>query len=230
MRWNPSIKGLFLVVFYQADHAIMAVMAKLVLLNKPYGVVSQFTPVDGHPGLATLISEKGVYPAGRLDHDSEGLLLLTDNGGLQARITQPKFKLAKTYWVQVEGLLTASQLAMLEAGVLLNDGATLPARARAIAPPTVWNRSPPIRFRKSVPTSWLELIISEGRNRQVRRMTAAVGIPTLRLIRIQIGDWSLGDLQPGESRVVKVHSPGQNSQPRRPGTAARNRVRRRPEE
>jgi len=188
-------------------------MATLVLLNKPYGVLSQFTAADNHPGLDTVLNHPGVYPAGRLDRDSEGLLLLTDDGKLQARISQPTFKLAKTYWVQVEGLVAEDQLLTLATGVQLNDGPTLPATAQAMAAPTVWPRLPPVRFRKSVPTSWLQLTIVEGRNRQIRRMTAAVGLPTLRLIRVQIGDWHLGGLQPGEHRVVKVNLPGQNSRP-----------------
>lgn len=181
-------------------------MPKLVLFNKPYGVLSQFTAADGHPGLADYLREPGVYPAGRLDHDSEGLLLLTDDGGLQARISSPRFNLAKTYWAQIEGVIAPQQLDQLRNGVLLKDGPTRSAQAREISEPELWPRLPPVRFRKTVPTSWLELTIREGRNRQVRRMTAAVGLPTLRLVRVSIGDWTLGDLQPGQSTTAQVAS------------------------
>ncbi|MFA5493801.1 MAG: pseudouridine synthase [Porticoccaceae bacterium] len=203
-------------------------MSKLVLFNKPHGVLSQFTAADGHPGLADYISEPHVYPAGRLDHDSEGLLLLTDDGGLQARISSPRFKLAKTYWAQVEGVITQAQLDQLGKGVQLKDGLTAPARAREIAEPGLWPRTPPVRFRKTVPTSWLELTIREGRNRQVRRMTAAVGLPTLRLVRVSIGDWALGDLQPGQFTVAQVAveqsaGPGDNSRPARSAGRRPNR-------
>lgn len=188
-------------------------MATIIRFNKPYGVLSQFTAADGHPGLADYISIKNVYPAGRLDHDSEGLLLLTDDGGLQARISSPRFKLAKTYWVQVEGSVTEEQLARLRKGVELRDGLTKPAEAREISEPALWPRDPPVRFRKTVPTAWLELTIREGKNRQVRRMTAAVGLPTLRLIRVRIGDWQLDPLQPGELAIDQIHLPGDNSRP-----------------
>ncbi|HEY8385260.1 MAG TPA: pseudouridine synthase [Porticoccaceae bacterium] len=188
-------------------------MSILVRFNKPYGVLSQFTDGDGHPGLAHHIPLKGVYPAGRLDRDSEGLLLLTDDGALQGRISHPRFKLAKTYWVQVEGEVTEEQLSQLRQGVPLNDGLTLPAEARHIPEPPLWPRDPPVRFRKTVPTAWLELTIREGRNRQVRRMTAAVGLPTLRLVRVKIGDWTLDDLQPGEFAVEQIASPRDNSPP-----------------
>ena len=174
----------------------------LVLFNKPYGVLSQFTPEANHPTLKDYIPIKGVYPAGRLDRDSEGLLLLTDDGALQHRISDPRHKLAKTYWVQVEGIAGAEALQKLTRGVELNDGMTLPAQTSTIAAPQVWPREPPIRVRLSVPDSWLSLTIREGRNRQVRRMTAAVGLPTLRLIRWQIGEWTLAGLQPGEYRVI----------------------------
>ncbi|KJS05791.1 MAG: pseudouridine synthase [Gammaproteobacteria bacterium BRH_c0] len=188
-------------------------MATIIRFNKPYGVLSQFTAADGHPGLADYIRIKNVYPAGRLDHDSEGLLLLTDDGGLQARISSPRFKLAKTYWVQVEGSVTEEQLVRLRKGVELRDGLTKPAEAREIPEPSLWPRDPPVRFRKTVPTAWLELTIREGRNRQVRRMTAAAGLPTLRLIRVRIGDWQLDPLQPGELAIDQIRLPGDNSRP-----------------
>ena len=182
-------------------------MAKLVLFNKPYGVLSQFTDRGSEGARATLsdhIALPGVYPAGRLDRDSEGLLLLTDDGRLQARIADPRFKLAKTYLVQVEGEISDQALADLQRGVTLKDGPTRPAQARRIAPPDLWLRDPPVRFRKSIPDGWIELTIREGRNRQVRRMTAAVGYPTLRLVRWRVGDWSLDGLAPGEWRVETV--------------------------
>lgn len=177
-------------------------MNRLLLFNKPYQVLTQFTDRDGRATLADYVPIPDVYAAGRLDYDSEGLLLLTNVGWLQALISQPRYKLAKTYWVQVEGSPTAQALEQLAAGVALKDGLTLPAEVTALAPPVIWPRTPPIRVRKSVPDSWLALTIREGRNRQVRRMTAAVGYPTLRLIRYAIGPWTLGDLQPGEWREV----------------------------
>lgn len=175
---------------------------RLLLLNKPFDVLTQFNDADGRSTLKEFVPVPGVYPAGRLDRDSEGLLLLTNDGQLQARIADPKHKLAKTYWVQVEGEITPEQLQRLRDGVELNDGMTLPADARPLDEPDLWPRHPPVRFRKSVPTCWLELVIREGRNRQVRRMTAAVGLPTLRLVRVRIGPWSLEGLQPGEWREV----------------------------
>ena len=175
---------------------------RLLLLNNPFDVLTQFADADGRATLKDYVKVPGVYPAGRLDRDSEGLLLLTNDGSLQARIADPKHKLAKTYWVQVEGEASAEQLARLRAGVELNDGPTLPAEARRIEEPALWARNPPVRFRKSVPTCWLELTIREGRNRQVRRMTAAVGLPTLRLVRVRIGPWSVEGLAPGEWREV----------------------------
>lgn len=177
----------------------------LIRFNKPYGVLSQFTDRGTPEARATLsdhIDKPGVYSAGRLDRDSEGLLLLTDDGRLQARIADPKFKLPKTYLVQVEGEPDDAALAMLRDGVRLKDGMTRPADADRIDDPALWPRDPPIRYRANIPDSWLKLVIREGRNRQVRRMTAAVGHPTLRLVRWSIGDWSLADLAPGEWREV----------------------------
>ncbi|MEJ2411334.1 MAG: pseudouridine synthase [Novosphingobium sp.] len=178
-------------------------MARLILFNKPYEVLSQFTDAKSPSPRATLsdfIDVPGVYPAGRLDRDSEGLLLLTDDGRLQARIADPKFKLPKTYLVQVEGEPDEAVLAALRKGVMLKDGMTRPAEVRRIDAPDLWPRNPPVRFRKSVPDSWIELTIREGRNRQVRRMTAAVGHPTLRLVRWRIGDWTLDGIVPGTWR------------------------------
>nr|WP_255723033.1 pseudouridine synthase [Thalassobius sp. Cn5-15] len=174
------------------------------MFNKPFDVLSQFTD-RGSEGskratLSDFINVPQVYPAGRLDRDSEGLMVLTDNGKLQAKISNPRHKMSKTYWAQVEGNITDEALARLAKGIELKDGMTRPARAERLRAPDVWERVPPIRVRKSIPDSWLQLTISEGRNRQVRRMTAAAGFPTLRLIRVRIGDWHLGQLQPGEWR------------------------------
>ena len=175
--------------------------SRLILFNKPYGVLSQFTAEGRWRGLKDFIAIPSVYVAGRLDADSEGLLLLTDDGKLQARIADPRFKMEKTYWVQVEGVPDEAALATLRRGVELRDGLTRPARARLMAPPpALWERDPPVRFRQAIPTSWVELTIREGRNRQVRRMTAAVGFPTLRLIRAAIGAYSLDGLKPGSWR------------------------------
>ena len=174
---------------------------RLIEFNKPYGVLSQFTPEGRWRGLKDHIDLPGVYVAGRLDADSEGLLLLTSDGRLQARIADPRFKMEKTYWVQVEGAPDGAALQALRRGVTLNDGPTRPARARLIEPPlALWPRDPPVRLRQSIPTAWIELCIREGRNRQVRRMTAAVGFPTLRLIRAAVGPYTLADLTPGSWR------------------------------
>lgn len=176
-------------------------MARIVVFNKPYGVLSQFTPEGRWQGLKDFIPVPGVYPAGRLDADSEGLLLLTDDGGLQARIADPRFKLPKTYWAQVEGIPGEEALAHLRQGVRLPDFTTRPCAARAMAAPEVPPREPPIRVRKAIPTSWIELELREGKNRQVRRMTASVGYPTLRLIRFAIGRVTLNGLAPGQWRL-----------------------------
>ena len=180
-------------------------MARVILFNKPFDVLSQFTDARSPTPRSTLsdyIDLPGVYPAGRLDRDSEGLMVLTDDGRLQARIADPAHKLPKTYRVQVEGAPSDADLAPLRAGLTLNDGPTLPAEVRLIAPPPLWPRTPPVRFRKSVPDRWIEITLREGRNRQVRRMTAAAGFPTLRLVRWRIGDWSLDGLAPGAWREV----------------------------
>jgi 23S rRNA pseudouridine2457 synthase len=181
-------------------------MNRVILFNKPFGVLSQFTDkgTEGsvRPTLSAFINVPKVYPAGRLDRDSEGLLVLTDDGKLQARIADPKFKQPKTYLVQIEGDITEAQLAQLRKGVTLKDGLTRPAQAERIDTPDLWPRDPPVRFRKSVPDCWISLTITEGRNRQVRRMTAAVGCPTLRLVRWRIGAWSLEGLELGTWREV----------------------------
>lgn len=175
----------------------------LIALNKPYGVLCQFTDDRGRPTLAGYVRQKGVYAAGRLDHDSEGLLLLTDDGALAHRLTDPRHKQAKTYLAQVEGTIDDAAIAALRRGVVLNDGPTLPAEAAFAAEPDwLWPRDPPVRFRKAIPTSWLTLTLREGRNRQVRRMTAAVGFPTLRLIRVRIGEHALDGLASGATRVL----------------------------
>lgn len=181
---------------------------RVILFNKPYGVLSQFTDkgTEGspRPTLSAYIDEKGFYPAGRLDRDSEGLMVLTDHGPLQARISNPKYKLAKTYLVQVEGAPDPAALEALRKGVPLKDGMTRAAIVDLIDKPELWERDPPVRFRKTVPDAWLRITITEGRNRQVRRMTAHVGLPTLRLVRVQVGDWKLNALAPGAWRFASA--------------------------
>ncbi len=204
-------------------------MSSLILFNKPYGVLSQFTDGDNRPTLAQYIKLPNVYPAGRLDHDSEGLLLLTDDGQVQHHIAHPAHKLPKTYWVQVEGAPNSYALTKLRQGVELNDGMTLPAEARLIPPPKLWERDPPIRSRQNIPTQWLEIVITEGKNRQVRRMTAAVGHPTLRLVRVKIGNWTLEGIAPGEYKATSINLPkstlaeaprGRGNRPSRPARSA----------
>ncbi|MEW6678283.1 MAG: rRNA large subunit pseudouridine synthase E [Pseudomonadota bacterium] len=187
-------------------------MARIILFNKPYGVLSQFTPEAGHASLADYIHLPGVYAAGRLDADSEGLLLLTDDGALQHRLAHPKHKQPKTYWAQVEGEPNEAALELLRKGINLGDFHTRPAGVRLMDEPAgLWPRDPPIRFRKHIPTHWLEIVLEEGKNRQVRRMTAKVGLPTLRLVRWAIGPWTLEDLAPGTWRAVEG---GSESPPR----------------
>ncbi len=181
-------------------------MSSVILFNKPFGVLSQFSGDGSIATLADFIDAPGFYPAGRLDKDSEGLLILTDDGKLQQAISNPRYRKFKTYLAQVEGQASEQALAGLTAGVELKDGLTLPAKVKAIPEPELWPRNPPIRFRKQVPTSWLEISIREGKNRQVRRMTAAVGLPTLRLVRTRIDRWSLDDLEPGHWLQLKLDS------------------------
>jgi 23S rRNA pseudouridine2457 synthase len=174
---------------------------RLILLNKPYGVLCQFTDTEGRPTLARYVSVSGVYPAGRLDHDSEGLVLLTDDGALQARLAEPRHGVEKTYWAQVEGEPSEAAIDQLRAGVVLKDGRTRPARARLIAePPRLWPRDPPIRYRAAIPTAWIEIGIREGRNRQVRDMCDAIGHPVVRLRRVRIGPIKDDRIRPGEFR------------------------------
>nr|WP_297460199.1 pseudouridine synthase [uncultured Halomonas sp.] len=196
-------------------------MSMLYLLHKPYRMLSQFTDSQGRATLAEVIGVPGIYAAGRLDYDSEGLLLLTDDGALIHRISDPRHKQPKTYWVQVEGTPDGAALDALRQGVTLKDGPTRPARVRPLRDPTVAPRQPPIRQRENAPCTWLELTISEGRNRQVRRMTAHIGHPTLRLIRVAIGGWRLDGLQPGEWRSETLHAPAVKHQQRRPARRMR---------
>lgn len=182
-------------------------MPRLILLNKPYGVLTQFTDGDGRPTLKDYVPVPGVYPCGRLDADSEGLVVLTDDGALQARIADPRHKLAKVYWAQVEKVPEVTALQQLEQGLDLGDFITRPCHARLMAEPAdLWPRNPPIRYRAAIPTAWVELTLKEGKNRQVRRMTAKVGHPTLRLIRWSVGEWTLAGLQPGQWREIPMES------------------------
>ena len=174
----------------------------LILFNKPFNVLCQFTDKEGRRTLKDFIPIKNIYPAGRLDYDSEGLVLLTDDGKLQNKISDPQKKIEKCYWIQVEGQITQTAIGKLKRGVLLKDGITKPAKAKIIDEPIIWERNPPIRVRKNIPTSWIEIKITEGRNIQVRRMTAAVGFPTLRLIRISVGQWNINNLKPGEYKII----------------------------
>jgi len=175
----------------------------VILFNKPFNVLCQFTDKEGRKTISDFVQIKNVYAAGRLDYDSEGLVVLTDDGKLQNKISDPEHKLEKFYWVQVEGTPNDKSLNILRTGVLLNDGKTKPAEAKLISEPQIWERVPSIRERNNIPTSWIELKISEGKNRQVRRMTAAVGYPTLRLIRYSIGDWNIDNLKPGDYQIIK---------------------------
>jgi 23S rRNA pseudouridine2457 synthase len=201
-------------------------MPHLVLFNKPFDVLSQFTDSERRRTLADFIPLQGVYPAGRLDRDSEGLLLLTDDGRLQHSLSSPRTKTWKTYWVQVEGNPSIEAISRLCRGVELKDGPTLPAKARLIDEPRLWPRNPPVRFRANIPTAWLELSIREGRNRQVRRMTAAVGHPTLRLVRIAVGPWRLAGLRPGEWQKLTLPVHGFTESPdRRDGRSGNQRTR-----
>lgn len=179
-------------------------MARIILFNKPFGVLTQFTSQDQIPTLAEYIDIQGVYAAGRLDKDSEGLLVLTDDGKLQNKIASPKHKMPKTYWVQVEGVPEEQDLQVLRQGVQLKDGKSLPAKVEFMLPPDIWERKPPIRERKNIPTQWLKISIKEGRNRQVRRMTAAIGFPTLRLVRYSVGSWTLDGILPGQYLEVAL--------------------------
>lgn len=205
---SPSVLPLRLKNFYTDDSFSMA---RLILFNKPFNVLSQFTDDQGRATLADYVSAPRCRVAGRLDFDSEGLLLLTDDGHLQQSIANPENNKWKTYLVQVEGIIDEAAVAQLTSGVTLKDGPTFPARARRVPAPHLWNRNPPVRVRQTVPDSWLELSIREGRNRQIRRMTAAVGFPTLRLVRTTIGEWSLEDLQPGQYRELRVHMPARTA-------------------
>lgn len=199
-------------------------MSRLILFNKPYGVLTQFSDAVGRPTLADYIAVPRVYAAGRLDADSEGLVVLTDDGAIQARISDPRHKLEKTYWAQVEGLPTDEAMRILAAGVDLTDFVTRPCKVHGMAEPRgLWERTPPIRYRASIPTTWLQLVLREGKNRQVRRMTAHVGFPTLRLIRWAVGNWSLEGLAPGQWREIEISGQPESKHRGRARNAALNR-------
>jgi 23S rRNA pseudouridine2457 synthase len=203
-------------------------MSTLVIFNKPFQVLSQFSNMDGKKSLKDFLgTEKAIencYPAGRLDYDSEGLLLLTDNGQLQHRISHPSQKLEKTYLVQVEGLPKESDLSKIRSGISLKDGACKPAKIQVVATPKLWQREPPIRKRPNDVTTWLEISISEGRNRQVRRMTAAIGFPCLRLVRTKIGEWSIDDLSVGEFKIINIHLPARSKQKKQYSNTQKNQT------
>ncbi len=198
-RGNPGMMDTALHTVFQTPD-----MPRLICFNKPFGVLTKFTDGEGRVTLADFIRMPGIYPAGRLDKDSEGLLLLTDDGGLQHHLSDPRHKLPKTYWVQVEGLPDERALEVLRHGMMIQGRRSRPAAVRAMPEPQLWPRDPPVRFRRNIPTSWLEIVLTEGRNRQVRHMTAAVSYPTLRLVRFAIGPWNLDDLQPGQWRDASV--------------------------
>ncbi|EHD0098024.1 pseudouridine synthase [Vibrio vulnificus] len=203
---SPKRHGVKLKNNEQSEKPLSLAERKIIIFNKPYDTLSQFTDGEGRKTLADFIPVKGVYAAGRLDRDSEGLMVLTNDGILQAKLTQPKSKSPKTYWVQVEGAPTEEQLEPLRRGVELKDGLTLPAKVEIIQDPQLWERTPPVRFRAAIPTTWLAITIIEGRNRQVRRMTAHIGFPTLRLVRYSMGGMTLQDLQPGEWKEISLPS------------------------
>ena len=201
-------------------------MSRIILLNKPFDVLCQFRASEGRKTLKDFVSIPAVYPAGRLDADSEGLVVLTGDGALQNRISAPEHKLVKTYFVEVEGVATPAAIRRLCGRIDLRDFITQPAQATTVEEPTwLWPRQPPVRFRKNIPTSWVQISIAEGKNRQVRRMTAAVGFPTLRLIRYSIGDWSIKGLPPGESKEIEsfVNFQSKNSKPHPPNKSDRSR-------
>jgi 23S rRNA pseudouridine2457 synthase len=214
--WCRSQNEFFPVVCHLSCTIFVDTMSRLILFNKPYLVLCQFTDPEGRPTLADYVPIQDIYAAGRLDYDSEGLVLLTDSGALQERISDPRHKLPKIYWAQVEGIPDDKALSRLAGGVKLKDGPTLPARARIIDEPALWERTPPVRFRKEIPTTWLEIILTEGRKRQVRHMTAAVGHPTLRLVRVAVGEWQVGKLKPGEWKEVQFREGLNAGKPRRP--------------